>query len=125
MKDFSVNSFQVPQGDDVGFGSNYHVNDTVSADDILSFESEMSKVQSPDNATFSDKIIDKFSSVSEDIGIKKEMFENSLAKASKTGDPADILEATRAMGEYQLQVQMTTKVASKVNTSIEKLSNLQ
>lgn len=125
MKDFSVNSFQISQGDDVGFGSNYHVNDAVSEDDILSFESEMSKVQSSDNATFSDKIIDKFSSISEDIGIKKEMFENKLMKASSTGDPSDILEASRAMADYQLQVQVTTKVASKTNSSIEKLSNLQ
>ena len=125
MKDFSVNSFQISQGDDVGFGSNYHVNDRVSEDDILSFESEMSKVQSPDNTTFSDKIIDKFSSISEDIGIKKEMFENKLMKASSTGDPSDILEASRAMADYQLQVQVTTKVASKTNSSIEKLSNLQ
>ena len=125
MKDFSVNSFQISQGDDVEFGSNYHVSDTVSPDDILSFENEMSKVQSPDGASFSDKIIDKFSSVSEDIGIKKEMFENSLMKASRTGDPADILEATRMMADYQLQVQVTTKVASKANSSIEKLSNLQ
>lgn len=125
MKDFSVNSFQISQGDDLGLGSNYHVNETVSQDDILSFESEMSKVQSSNNATFSDQIIDKFSSISEDIGIKKEMFENKLMKASSTGDPSDILEASRAMADYQLQVQVTTKVASKTNSSIEKLSNLQ
>lgn len=125
MKDFSMNSFQISQGDDVGLGANYQVNETVSQDDILSFESEMSKVQSPGNATFSDQIIDKFSSISEDIGIKKEMFENKLMKASSTGDPSDILEASRAMADYQLQVQVTTKVASKTNSSIEKLSNLQ
>lgn len=125
MSDINVSAINISQVDELSGGINYTVDETVSTSDALAFESELNKIDSTPKASFSDQIIDKFSSVSEDIGIKKAEFEHKLTKAAETGDPIDIIHATRAMADYQLQVQITTKVASKTNSSIEKISNLQ
>jgi type III secretion system YscI/HrpB-like protein len=72
-----------------------------------------------------DKVIDKFSGMSEDMALKKDDFEGKLVKAAKTGEDVDILAANRAMSEYYLQAALSTKVASKASQAIDKITNLQ
>ncbi len=124
MKQFINDSIPLGQND-ISAGVDPKFNDTVSDADVLLFQQEVEKTKAPSQSTFADQIIDKFGGFSEDIGIKKSAFEYKLARAARSGEAGDILEATRAMADYQLQVQVATKVASKANSSIEKISNLQ
>ena len=98
--------------------------DVVSASDMNLFNAEM---YSPPvkETSIADKVVDKFSSISENIGLQKSDFEKKLAKASSTADSKDILEATRAMSDYYLQAAMATKVASKASSAIDRITNLQ
>ena len=104
--------------------TNYQHTDIVSDADAMSFQNELS-LSSKKDSSFANQIIDKFGEFSKDIGVRKEDFERKLMKASKSGESADVLEASRAMAEYQLQVSIATKVASKTTSAIEKLTNLQ
>ena len=125
MKDFAINTSALSQVDELSNGINYTVDESISAADIKDFESELIHIDTTPKVSFLDQVIEKFGAVSEDMSIKKSEFEYKLAKAADTGDPNDILEATRAMADYQLQVQITSKVASKTNSAIEKITNLQ
>ncbi len=97
--------------------------DAASMDEINAFRSDVFRPES--DSSFADKIINDFSGYSEDLAAQKVNFESALGKASETGNPDDILAATKAMGDYQLQVLLATKVASKTSSAIEKLTNLQ
>lgn len=125
MSELSINPTIIKQTDELSNGINYTVDESISAADVKDFESELIHIDTTPKASFSDQVIEKFGAVSEDMSIKKSEFEYKLAKAANTGDPNDILEATRAMADYQLQVQITSKVASKTNSAIEKITNLQ
>lgn len=77
------------------------------------------------DSSFASQIVNNFSNYSEGMAAKKVEFESALTKASETGSPDDVYAATKAMGDYQLQVLLATKVASKSSNAIEKLTNLQ
>lgn len=122
MKDFTSSPFQVAEAGPASAHANQI--DVVDDADVLSFQHEMNAPLKTETS-FANQIVERFSAVTEDISVKKEAFESKLKKASRTGDTADMLEATRAMSDYQLQVAMSTKVASKTSSAIDKIANLQ
>ena len=96
--------------------------DAVSFADANAFKAD---VFGGADSSFASQIIDNFSNYSDGMAQKKVQFESALSKASETGNPEDVYAATKAMGDYQLQVLLATKVASKSSSAIEKLTNLQ
>ena len=93
------------------------------------FHSDMADFQADvlggSDKSFASQIIDNFANYSDGLAQKKVDFESALTKASETGNPDDVYAATKAMGDYQLQVLLATKVASKSSSAIDKLTNLQ
>jgi type III secretion system YscI/HrpB-like protein len=73
---------------------------------------------------FAKGFIGHVDSISSSLADKKQSFERDLAKASKTADNKDILQATRSLSEYALQTALVTKIASKTSSAIDKLTNL-
>jgi hypothetical protein len=111
---FSIGSSSAPMNDV----------DLVSSADMKLFNTEM-YTPPVEEQSVADKVIDKFSDMSEGMALKKDDFEMKLSKASETGNAADALAATRAMSEYYLQAAISTKVASKATQAIDKITSLQ
>ena len=102
--------------------------DFARASDIDLFNKEMyapSSVSKVEEKSVADKVIEKFSSMSEDMNSRRNAFDEQLSKAIKTGSTDDVYAATKAMSNYYLQAAMTTKIASKATSAIDRLTNLQ
>jgi type III secretion system YscI/HrpB-like protein len=102
------------------FNSSNNLGDDENASpkDVMEFEKAL--FEDP----FADGIISHVDSISSSLADKKLAFEQDLAKASKTAEAKDILEATRSLSEYSLQTSLVAKIASKTSSAIDKLTNL-
>lgn len=90
-----------------------------SADDVHAFEKALH------HDPLANSIIGKVDSVSNVIAEKKLDFERALLKATKTNDPADMVNTARALSEYSLQTAIVTKAASKASQAIQKITSPQ
>jgi type III secretion system YscI/HrpB-like protein len=99
-------------------GQNLEGDEVAFPKDVMEFEKAL--FEDP----FADGIISHVDTISSSLADKKLAFEQDLAKASKTADSKDILEATRSLSEYSLQTALLTKIASKTSAAIDKLTNL-
>ena len=100
------------------------LNNVAKASDVELFNAEMYKTPVVEQSV-ADKVIAKFSGVSEDLAKQRSLFEEKLKKAAKTGDNKDIMIATQAMSDYYLQASISAKVVGKATSALDRLTNLQ
>lgn len=93
--------------------------------DVEWFSSMVEKPMRDEQVSVPDKIISGLTNSSQELQKLSETASGDLLKAAKSGDPQDILEASRSMSSFYLQSLLTAKLVSKGSQAIEKLTNLQ
>ncbi|WP_297844562.1 type III secretion system inner rod subunit SctI [Pseudomonas sp.] len=93
--------------------------------DVDLFNSAMQPNTAEATGHFADGVLSALSKQMDSTGKLSEQAQRSMKTASSSTNPMDIVDMSRSLSQYSLQMSLTTKVLSKSAQALDKLTNLQ